>query len=84
MGQLPAGEGDINWQTKDDKAFALIALGLEDTYIHNIGACNSSNIAAWETLERIYGAQGHNSKISLKVEFYSLEVKNSEMIWLLI
>lgn len=66
-------EGDATWQARDDKALALIALGLEDTYIHNIGACHSSN-CAWETLEKAYGALGLNSKIGLKVEFYSLEM----------
>ena len=71
-------EGDATWQAKDDKAFALFASGLEDTYIHNIGTCNSSN-CAWETLEKTYGAQGLNSKISLKVEFYSLEMKINVM-----
>lgn len=58
----------------DERAQSIIMLHLHRTIIHNVDSFYSAK-AKWEELEKLYGARGKNSKISLKIEFFSLEYK---------
>lgn len=74
---------DINgkkvWMNRDEKGLAIIALGLSDTFIHHIvDKCTSKE--AWDELEKLFGAKGKNSKISLKIQFFGLELKRNETL----
>ena len=63
-------EGEEVWLTKDEKALAIIALGLSDSYIHHIDGCSTAQ-EAWEHLERVFGAQARCSKYTLLIKFFT-------------
>lgn len=67
------------WMSKDEKALAIIALGLSDTYIHHIDGRESSH-EAWNTLDTLFGAQAKNSKISLLIKFFELNMNIDESL----
>ena len=52
---------ELPWLVKDEKALAIIALGLSDSYIHHIDGCSTS-FEPWSHLENVFGAQARSSK----------------------
>ena len=63
--KLVTRDGEVVWLARDEKALAIIGLGLSDGYIHHITNIEDA-IEAWDTLDRIFGAKGKHSKISFK------------------
>lgn len=45
---------ELPWLEKDEKALAIIALGLSDSYIHHINGCKTS-FEAWSHFENVFG-----------------------------
>ena len=58
----------------DERAQSIIMLHLDKSLIHNIDAFVTTK-QKWEELDKLYGAKGKNSKISPKIEFFSLAYK---------
>ena len=67
-------DGETQWIKRDKKAFDIIALALNDDFIHHIMSLDSST-KAWDKLEKLFGTQMNNAKISLKIQFFSLLMK---------
>lgn len=59
---------------KNDKAYAIILLGLGDDYIHHISDIQSAS-RAWITLDTLFGPRSKNSKIALMISFFDLHMQ---------
>ncbi|MCO5572126.1 hypothetical protein L7F22_025877 [Adiantum nelumboides] len=58
----------------DERAQAIIMLNLDKTLIHHVDQLPTSK-EKWDELDKLYGAKGKNSKISMKISLYALEFK---------
>lgn len=77
-------EGDSSSRTptrsaKEERAFAIIARGLDNNYLHNISDLELC-VEAWHKLDVLFGARSYNSTLSLKVTFFELHMKLEESI----
>lgn len=63
----------------DERAQAIIMLHLDEALIHHVDQLPTAK-EKWDELDKLYGASGKNSKISLKIEFFSLELKEGDAI----
>ena len=72
-------EGELSWLVKDEKALAIIALGLSDCYIHHIDGCENA-FDAWEHLQSVFGAQAKCSKYSLLIKFFTLSLQKGDAL----
>ena len=61
----------------DERAQSIIMLHLDEALIHHVDQLPSAK-AKWDELDKLYGAKGKNSKIALKIEFFSLEHKQGD------
>ena len=52
---------------ENERALAIIALGLSDRYIHHIAGCDNAQ-GALEHLQTVLGAQGKHSKYNLLIK----------------
>ena len=56
-----------------EQAFAIIALGLGGNYLHHIANLEDPT-EAWAVLDHLFGASSKHSKLSLKIDFFELEL----------
>lgn len=74
---LVKGTSSSNEREKEpqrlEQAFAIIALGLGDNYLHHIANLEDP-AEAWAVLDHLFGASSKHSKLSLKIEFFELEL----------
>ena len=68
---------------KDEQALGIIITSLDDNFIHYIDECKTV-VEAWHTLEGLFGAKGKKSRISLKMQLYSLKMQPNEELLSLI
>ena len=62
---------------RDEKALGILLTSVADDIVHHLDqASNAKN--AWDILERTFGAKGKQSKISLKMQLYSLSMHENE------
>lgn len=66
-------------EARNERAYAIIALGLSDDYMHHISALDSA-AEAWKTLDALFGASGKTSKLNLKIAFFELQMKDDDTI----
>ncbi|KAH9331246.1 hypothetical protein KI387_003354, partial [Taxus chinensis] len=59
----------VEWETRDDKAKAIIGLALSDTELHYVDLEKSSH-EMWENLNKTFGAKAVNAKFSLKLQLF--------------
>lgn len=64
---------------KEEKAFAIIALGLSDNYLHHISDLESPS-EAWHKLDVLFGASSHTSKLALKIAFFALTMDSGSSV----
>lgn len=64
---------------KDEKALGILLTSVADDIVHHLDQATSAKIA-WDTLERTFGAKGKHSKISLKMQLYSLTMHENETL----
>lgn len=64
---------------KDEKALGILLTSVADDIVHHLDQATSAKIA-WDTLERTFGAKGKHSKISLKMQLYSLTMHDNETL----
>lgn len=64
---------------KDEKALGILLTSVSDEIVHHLDQATSAKIA-WDTLERTFGAKGKHSKISLKMQLYSLFMQENETL----
>lgn len=50
-----------------------------DGFIHHTASQDTSK-GAWDQLEKLFGAKQKNSKISFKIQFFGLDIKDSESL----
>lgn len=55
----------LAWSNKNDRALAIIGLGLGDNYIHHLDL-NSTADDVWEKLNEQFGKDFNNSVVFLK------------------
>lgn len=67
------------WQDKNDKATALIGLGLADSLIHHVDFDKTAK-EVWDKLENLFGNKINNSKVFLKQKFFSSKMKESDTL----
>lgn len=63
------------WEKREDKAKAIIGLGLSDTQLHLVDLAKSSK-DIWEQLSKLFGEKDLNSKFSLKLQLFSLKMRD--------
>lgn len=63
------------WEKREDKAKAIIGLGLSDTQLHLVDLAKSSK-DIWEQLSKLFGEKALNSKFSLKLQLFSLKMRD--------
>ena len=63
--------------SKDEQALGIILTALDDNFIHNLDDAQTAQ-AAWNTLEKLFGARAKHSKMTLKIQLYGLMCKNGE------
>ena len=75
----PQGEEGLStWNDKNDRALAIIGLGLADNYIHHLNL-DSTTYEVWQNLTDLFGADLNNSKLFLKQQFYKLAIKDTSL-----
>jgi hypothetical protein len=63
----------LEWQSKDDKAKAIIGLALSDSKLHHIDLEKSSK-EIWDNLNSLFGAKAMNAKFSLKLQLFRFKM----------
>lgn len=66
-------------QLKDEKALGILLTSVADEIIHHLDQATTAK-QAWEILERSFGAKSKHSKISLKMQLYSLTMQHNETL----
>lgn len=66
----------IAWSDKNDRALAIIGLGLGDNYIHHLDLESTANVV-WQNLTNLFGKDLNNSILFLKQRFYKMNVVNA-------
>lgn len=64
-------------QIKDEKALGILLTSVADEIVHYLDQSTTAK-HAWEILERNFGAKSKHSKISLKMQLYSLIMQEGE------
>ena len=64
---------------KDEKALGILLTSVADDIVHHLDQASTAK-DAWDTLERTFGAKGKHSKISLKMQLYSLNMHDNETL----
>jgi len=57
----------LEWQSRDDKAKAIIGHALADSKLYHVDLEKSSK-EIWDMLNGLFGAQAVNAKLSLKLQ----------------
>jgi len=63
------------WEKREDRAKAIIGLGLSGTQLHLIDLAKSFK-DIWEKLSKLFGEKALNSKFSLKFQLFSLKMQD--------
>ena len=63
------------WEKREDRAKAIIGLGLSDTQLHLVDLAKSSK-DIWEKLSKLFGEKTLNSKFFLKLQLFSLKIQD--------
>ncbi|KAH9327354.1 hypothetical protein KI387_007532, partial [Taxus chinensis] len=63
----------LEWQSRDDRAKAIIGLALSDSELHHVDLDKSSK-EIWDTLIKLFGAKAVNAKFSLKLQLYRFKI----------
>ncbi|KAH9291344.1 hypothetical protein KI387_043468, partial [Taxus chinensis] len=63
----------LEWQSRDDRAKAIIGLALSDSELHHVDLDKSSK-EIWDTLNKLFGAKAVNAKFSLKLQLYRFKM----------
>lgn len=63
---------------KDEQDLGIIITSLEDSYILFFHDAKTRYEARWKILQRMFGAKGKHSKISLKMQLYKLVLVPNE------
>jgi hypothetical protein len=63
----------IEWWSRDDKEKMIIGLTLSYSELHHVDLDKSSK-EIWENLNKLFGAQAVNAKISLKLQLFSFKM----------
>lgn len=66
----------ILWSDKNDRALAIIGIGLGDNYIHHLDLESTADVV-WQNLATLFGKDLNNSVLFLKQRFYKMNVVNS-------
>ena len=66
----------ITWSDKNDRALAIIGLGLGNNYIHHLNLESTADVV-WENLNTLFGKDLNNSILFLKQRFYKMNVVNA-------
>lgn len=66
-------------QIKDEKALGILLTSVADEIVHYLDQSTTAK-HAWEILERNFGAKSKHSKISLKMQLYSLVMQEGESL----
>ena len=64
---------------KDEKALGILLTSVADDIVHHLDQASTAK-DAWDTLKRTFGAKGKHSKISLKMQLYSLNMHDNETL----
>jgi len=81
-GREPKPEGNdttpavIAWNDKNDRALAIIGLGLGDDYIHHLNLESTAH-EVWNNLSNSFGENLNNSKLFFKQRFYKMSIANA-------
>lgn len=67
------------WEKANDKALAIIGLGLADNLIHHLDFDKAAS-ELWIKLENLFGNKIINSKVFLKQKLFNLRMKESETL----
>ena len=70
-------EDTSSWKKQKDRAIAFIGLCLTNSFIHHIDFKSTAK-QIWEHLESIFGNKIKNSKAFLKLQFYELQMEDSD------
>ena len=65
------------FQIKDEKALGILITSISNEIVHYLDQATTSK-HAWEILEQTFGAKSKHSKISLKMQLYSLTMHEGE------
>ena len=63
----------LAWSDKNDRALAIIGLGLGDNYIHHLDLNSTADIV-WEKINEQFGKDLNNSVVFLKQRFFKMNV----------
>ena len=66
-----------DFQIKDEKALGILITSVSNEIVHYLDQATTSK-HAWEILEQTFGAKSKHSKISLKMQLYSLTMHENE------